>query len=355
MRLTETAIERLPILKNIELISDDLTRGLYLKRYPSGKMTWQYRSRKGGAWRVVTIGTHPVMNLAAARQKATDLDKVGAPVAMTFGQLLDAWYEKRIEGRYKVTKNIEVYVNRGKEWLGHVQLSALTTQQLVAKLQAYADVAAVGANRCLSNWKLALDYATEIGALTTNPLARTTSRAVGGEEKSRDRTLSDKEIEALWADTHDHGPLLRALLLTGCRISELQAATVDQLDGDVLRIPDNKSSRPHWVPVTPALRQQFGNHGSHLFEVRSNTAVQARLKRIGVGWTPHDLRRTFATRMAGAGVAPHVVEKMLNHSMQGVMAIYNRHGYEKERIEAAKLWTVKKGKLILPPVVSETH
>lgn len=81
--------------------------------------------------------------------------------------------------------------------------------------------------------------------------------------------------------------------------------------------------------------------------------MQARLKRLGVGWTPHDLRRTFATRMAKAGVAPHVVEKMLNHSMQGVMKIYNRHDYAQERIEAAKLWTVKDGKLVLPPVKTD--
>ena len=70
-------------------------------------------------------------------------------------------------------------------------------------------------------------------------------------------------------------------------------------------------------------------------------------------FSPHDLRRTFATRMAKAGVAPHVVEKMLNHSMQGVMKIYNRHDYAQERVEAAKLWTVKDGKLVLPPVKTD--
>jgi len=338
MKLTETVLRKLTAPKKAELHSDDLTSGLYLKLATSGRKSWIYRTRKGGAWRVVTIGTYPAMSLAAARQKALELSGSDIPEAMTFGQLLDAWYEKRIEPNYKVTKNIETYVSRGKEWLGNVQLSALTTRQLVGKLQDYAGVAPVSANRCLSNWKLALDYAAEIGALNTNPLARTTARAVGGEEQSRDRTLSDDEIKALWADTHDHAPLLRALLLTGCRISELQAATVDHIDGDVLRIPENKSSRPHWVTITPALRVMFGDHAGHLFAQRSPTAVQARLKRAALGWTPHDLRRTFATRLAGAGVAPHVVEKMLNHQLQGVMATYNRHDYASERIEAAKQW-----------------
>jgi integrase len=338
MKLTETVLRKLHTPANAELISDDLTSSLYLKLAPSGRKSWQYRTRKGGTWRVVTMGTHPVMTLALARQKALALAGDDIPDAMTFGQLLDVWFEKQIEPRYKVTKNIETYVSRGKDWLSNVQLSALTTKQLVGKLQNYAAVAPVGANRCLSNWKLALDYAVEIGVLTVNPLARTTARTVGGKEVTRSRTLTDDEINALWADTHEHAPLLKALLLTGCRISELQAATVDHLDGDVLRIPDNKSDRPHWVTVTPLLRELFGNYGKHLFDPRSPTAVQSRLKRAGMTWTPHDLRRTFATRLAGAGVAPHVVEKMLNHSMQGVMAIYNRHDYAPERTEAAQLW-----------------
>ena len=30
-------------------------------------------------------------------------------------------------------------------------------------------------------------------------------------------------------------------------------------------------------------------------------------------WTLHDLRRTAATRIADLGVAPHVIEAILNH------------------------------------------
>jgi integrase len=36
--------------------------------------------------------------------------------------------------------------------------------------------------------------------------------------------------------------------------------------------------------------------------------------RCGVAnWTLHDLRRTFATRLAELGVLPHVIEQLLNH------------------------------------------
>jgi integrase len=83
----------------------------------------------------------------------------------------------------------------------------------------------------------------------------------------------------------------------------------------------------------------IGNHGGgYLLEHRSSAAIQSRVKRSGARWKPHDLRRTFSTRLAGLGTPIHVIEKMLNHSLGGVMAIYNRHEYGDERIAAAEVW-----------------
>ena len=51
-------------------------------------------------------------------------------------------------------------------------------------------------------------------------------------------------------------------------------------------------------------------------------------------FTLHDLRRSAATGMARLGIAPHVVEKILNHStgkISGVAAIYNRDQRLSER------------------------
>ena len=71
--------------------------------------------------------------------------------------------------------------------------------------------------------------------------------------------------------------------------------------------------------------------------------VKARLDVImGVSnWRFHDLRRTAASGMARIGVAPHVIEKVLNHisgQISGVAAVYNRHGYDAEKREALKQW-----------------
>jgi hypothetical protein len=48
----------------------------------------------------------------------------------------------------------------------------------------------------------------------------------------------------------------------------------------------------------------------------------------------HDLRRTAATGMARLNIAPHVVDRILNHvsgTICGAAAVYNRHAYTEER------------------------
>lgn len=40
--------------------------------------------------------------------------------------------------------------------------------------------------------------------------------------------------------------------------------------------------------------------------------------------------------MADNNIEPFTVERVLNHTLEGVMAVYNRAEYEKERVVAAK-------------------
>ena len=63
-------------------------------------------------------------------------------------------------------------------------------------------------------------------------------------------------------------------------------------------------------------------------------------------FTPHDLRRTFATRLNDLGFGPHVVEKVVNHRLSAVMAVYNHADYRKERIAAMQTWADELEKII---------
>ena len=62
------------------------------------------------------------------------------------------------------------------------------------------------------------------------------------------------------------------------------------------------------------------------------------------GWVFHDMRRTVASGMAGLGIAPHVVEAVLNHrsgTIKGVAAVYNRYNYAAEKRDALDKWAAR--------------
>ena len=65
-------------------------------------------------------------------------------------------------------------------------------------------------------------------------------------------------------------------------------------------------------------------------------------------WRLHDIRRTVATGMARVGVAPHVVERILNHTsgtFGGVAGVYNRFGYLPEMRAALERWATHIGSI----------
>jgi integrase len=57
-------------------------------------------------------------------------------------------------------------------------------------------------------------------------------------------------------------------------------------------------------------------------------------------FVPHDLRRTVATRLGDddIGADPIVIEKILNHQLQGVQGVYNMQEYMDNRRKALEVW-----------------
>jgi integrase len=223
-------------------------------------------------------------------------------------------------------------------------------------MRGYGKKSPVAANRCLSTLRLALSWAVETGYLENNPAEGLTRRVAGGEEVTQARVLNDDEIRALWKWDHAVGRLCRFLLCTGLRIQEAQRAQVAHVAGERLTIPaeHTKNGRPHWIFLTAAaLEQVEPGAAPRLFTAVSPTMAQHSVRRrqgedTPNRWTPHDLRRTFATRMGHIGIAPHVIEKCLNHTAEGVAAIYNRAELEAERVAAFQLWGAELQRLLTP-------
>jgi integrase len=181
------------------------------------------------------------------------------------------------------------------------------------------------------------------------------------EEKSRDRVLSDAELKTIWqaCPDNDYGAVLKLLMLTGQRAGEIAALRWNEIHDDqiVLSAGRTKNNRAHVVPLSEpakAILAVFDARGRSCVFGRDNRGfcgwstaregIDARIAAAGADlphWTPHDMRRTVATRMAELGVQPHVIEAVLNHvsgHKGGVAGIYNRATYDREKRDALNLW-----------------
>jgi integrase len=198
------------------------------------------------------------------------------------------------------------------------------------------------------------------GLIDANPVLKT----VKYEEKSRERLLTNDEIAAIWRATNtgkDYDGIIRLLLLTGCRLNEIGRLTWDEVVNDTIVLPParTKNGRQHIVALAPAAqaalgarerngdRFVFGYRQGRPFSgwTRGKAELDRRIAEAGFkftkGWTPHDFRRTIATRLSDARVPPHIVDEILNHvsgHKHGVRGVYNRSIYLNERRDALLLW-----------------
>ncbi len=176
---------------------------------------------------------------------------------------------------------------------------------------------------------------------------------------SRKRVLTDAELVAVWqaADIvgYPFGTILKLLILSGQRRGEMETLRFDYINREerTITLPETKNGRVHTFPYGKLFEKVLSEvpyESGYLFPGRDRN-----LPYNGGGkakwlfdkacplepWTVHDLRRTFATRLAALNVLPHVIEKLLNHAtgtISGVAAIYNRHAYMNEMREATIAW-----------------
>ena len=78
-------------------------------------------------------------------------------------------------------------------------------------------------------------------------------------DRKRDRVLSAAEIKALWdatAGPDDYSAIVRLLLLSGCRASEISGLRWDEVYSDRIVLPAErtKNKRQHTLPLTATMR-----------------------------------------------------------------------------------------------------
>jgi integrase len=322
---------------------------LYLRVRPNGARGWIVRIKRAGKRRVHTLGEWPRVSIKAARAEAAKIVAVERGTArVTVADAIEQFMDLQIRPRYKRVNNAEVYCRAVKEQLGTLSVDAVRPVDVSRMVADYRRRAPVASMRLLSFAKHFLSWAVGFGYADRSPAADVKPGAFGVVERSRERVLSDAEFRAFWhADDLPHVPLLRFLALTALRIQEAQRAQRSDIDAEHwLTIPaaHAKNGKAHRVYLPKLARQQIAADAAPvLFRGVSPTAVQAALHRwqdrhgVAPRWTPHDLRRSFASRCGDIGIAPHVIAKLLNHTIPGSesLPVYLRSEWLDERKQAA--------------------
>lgn len=374
--------------------------GLSIRVNAGGRKTWALTYRIGRRQRRWTIGTYPVISLAAARKKAR--------LALT---QLDAGIDPA--DRKRAGREYDTFDDLATAYLKHAKLKkkswaqdALLMRSVLLptwKHRAVKDIkrrdvkdllagvvergTPVMANRVQALISTTFNYALREEWIDTgNPAALIEKQP----EVSRERVLTDDEIRTLWralenaktlprASDEASGPAispmiargLQVLLLTAQRSGEVFAMTWDNLD-----LPENwetlngtagwwtipttaaKNKHAHHVPLVPRvvdlLREAkatgpadncwvFGGEKGGSVAARAAKAMRALrwAKAIEFDIHRHDLRRTAATAMGRAGVPRTTIAHVLNHVDRGSRAtqIYDRYDHDAEKRIALETWT----------------
>ncbi|BEO35190.1 phage integrase [Serratia marcescens] len=376
--------------------------GLYLcYRESFATPKWRFRYSLAGKARAMWIGSYGELSLAKAREtvrmlsarvalgydvagekkerKASAIAKIEADKnARRVSDLATEYFERQILGRWKhpdiLRRRIDKDIN---PHIGNLKADEVKPRHIDEMLQNIVSRGAPTVANDVLRWtKRIFNYGIKRHILEVNPAAAFELTDAGGQEKSRERFLTDDELSQLFSAMkrakgfgRQNELTFKLLLLLCCRKMELCSARWENIDlnnaiwhltgtknGDDIDIPlpENAilwlnelkimSCNSEWV--LPARKMQ-NRMIPHIVESTLPVALaKLRPHLHGIdNFTIHDFRRTARTHLASLGVDPIVAERCLNHRIKGVEGIYNRHQYFDERKKALLLWQEKLIKL----------
>jgi integrase len=382
---------KVPEGKRDILVFDESLPGFGIRKFESGKASFFVKyTLPGGKQRKITLGAVVPGVAAEMRRKASDIlakarlgqdvvaeKEAAARRGSSVGSLIQKYLAARrseVGARYYV--ELERYLARYWEPLHDMDLESVKRRDIVLRVDEIAeDKGKVTADRAKDALGGFFAWAVEKCYVEANPANGVKRRTTNG---ARSRVLTEQELAEVWhaCGDDDHGRILRLLILTGRRRSEIGDLVWSEInrEGKQIDLPQErtKNGLPHIVPLSdealaildsiPARHNRefvFGEGaGGYAGWSRSKTALDARInaarqkagKKPMPPWVVHDIRRSVITILADDGYAlPHVVEMLVNHQSghkKGVAGTYNKAKYLAERCKALDAW----GKHIAPLV-----
>jgi integrase len=356
-KLTDSGVKALPApAKGSRIFYDDVAKGFGVRVTSTGARSFvlNYRTRLGRERRY-TIGTFPDWKTGPARTEAIDLkkrvDQGGDPLgeinagrsAPTVNGLCDRFIAEFLPRKKPSTRKIYAQQIDAdiRPALGRLRVAEVSFSDVDALHRAISKRAPVRANRSLAVLSKVFSMAVKWHMRGDNP-CRGVDR---NREHQRRRYLSADELARLAAalDTADRqvADIIRVLLLTGARRSEvlqMRWQDIDLAAGTWSKpAAHTKQGTAHGVPLSEAavrvlqdvmqVRQagsEFVFPGADGGPRRSVHNAWIRICKAASidGARVHDLRHTYASVLASAGLSLPVIGALLGHTVPATTARY---------------------------------
>ena len=342
-RLTDANLARLAPSAREYTVWDTRLAGLGVRVRPSGHRSFVYCRKGEDGKRRITLGSAMLTGVDEARAKCLAIETGARPAGPergavpTFADFVAGSGQACLgRGKPSTRKAVaKVIAARLLPTFGSLPLDRIDRAAVTRWFDEYSRTAPGGANEALGFLRRILNHAIACGHLLTNP-----ARGVKRNPRPKlTRFLSREEIRRLHRALDRHAgerpsrarqaDIIRLLLLTGGRKSEIRTLRWRDVDADTLNLVDaktgprrvflNASARAilerqprcgsaSWYLVFPSPLDP-GRPLSRDLKLWSSVRKEAGIEDVRI----HDLRHTFASHAVLQGVPLPVVSRLLGH------------------------------------------
>ncbi|WP_425405178.1 tyrosine-type recombinase/integrase [Hwanghaeella sp.] len=337
---------------------DDELPGFGIRVWPKGRKVYliQYRD-SGGRTRRKTLGKHGVVTAEETRKYARELlsgvargqnpseDARRKRTAPTVAELCERFMSEYVPSHCKAStqkeyrRNVDLFI---KPRIGAMKVADVERSDIADLHHAHRDIP-YQANRTLGVLSVMFNQAEVWGLRPegTNPCRHVKKY----EEKKRERYLSPaefsrlgqtlSELEASGEESSSALNAIRLLILTGCRLGEIQTLKWEYVQGNRLRLPDSKTGAKTIylsnaaLDVLSSIEKLTDNPyvitgkkpGAHLTDLQHpwrRVRARAGLDDVRI----HDLRHSFGASAARMNEGVLMIGKLLGHSQLQTTARY---------------------------------
>ncbi len=372
VRLTDASVARLRPGGTEYIVRDIRVAGLGVRVRPSGHRSFVWHGTVNGKAMRLTVGSAALMTVEEARSECRALldgshpfcsadtaDRTSVPLFRDF--VMEDWLPAR---RYRHSPNwgerVEHMVERRLlPAFGALRLDRIGRPHVERWFDAMSRKTPGAANTTLAVLRQIVDAAKAAGHVGTDPVAgvrpnpgRKMTRFLSAEEIARLHRTLDRLVEER-PSRRPQADVIRLLLLTGCRKSEILTLKWSEVDGDMFRLADSKTGpRTVWLSeaAQTIIARQPQAGGAFVFPSPRDPA-KPQSRQLGL-WRRarretgiedvrlHDLRHTVASQAVARGVPLPTVARMLGHSRPTMTLRYAHVGDHEVEAAAERVGTI---------------